>query len=181
MLVFRLARFLILAALGIAHTASAVTFDGAGAHVLTSANLGFTTTIAGGAGSSCATSDFAVTVAAGGATASVTNATFTGCVGTLALAGATGHVTGTGFPWPITRTAAGTFVIDGVHVVATFTTPPPDVTVTLEGTLEGSFNNTTNTATFANSPGLTATSSLGNSAALVSGALTDNLHTLRIT
>jgi len=161
--------------------ASAVTFDGPGDHVLSSANLGFSTTIQGNAGSSCSTSHFTVTVSASGATATVDSATFTGCTGTGAVAGIPTDVVATNFPWEITTLGSpGNFVIDGVHVNATITTTGNPI-VTLEGNLNGAFNNTTNTATFASSTGLTATSPLGNSAATVTGTLTDNQHTLRIT
>jgi hypothetical protein len=182
MLVFRLVRILTLvmvtATLGASQVASAANFDGVGNHTLTSSNLGFSVPSLGW-GMSCASSIFEVNVAATGATATVTAATFDGCVGTgLLSAPAVG--TATNFPWEITTSGVpGQFTIDGIHI--TFDFPSIGVSWTFEGNLEGTYNNTTNTATFASSTGLTATTSLGNGPALVTGTLADDQHTLRVT
>jgi hypothetical protein len=92
--------------------------------------------------------------------------------------GTTAHVTATNFPWEITRTASGTFDIDGIHVVVEFTGA---TTVTLEGSLEGKIDNATHVVSFSNSPGLTATSPLGNGPATVTGTFADSLNSLAVT
>jgi hypothetical protein len=181
MLVFRLVRILTLVmvtgALGVTHAASAATFDGVGNHTLTSSNLSFNWP-ALGAGWSCTSTIFEVNVPAGGATATLTGVTVSSCVGTGALAGVPADVTVTNLPWEFTRTAAGTFDITGIHMTLNFT----GVTnATLEGNLEGSINNTTHTVTFANSPGLTLTSAIGNSPQTVTGDFRDDQNTLAVT
>jgi hypothetical protein len=166
------------ASMASASSASAASFDGVGSHQLRSINLGFTSATLG-AGAGCTTSDFTVVVPAGGATASVTAASFSGCTGTGALAGLTVHATGTGLPWPITRIAPGSFSIDGIHVTNNVTGFGH---ITLEGNLTGTIDCTpTRTVTFANSGDLTATSAIGNGAATVSGIFTDSLNTLCVT
>jgi hypothetical protein len=167
------------ASMASASSASAATFEPANStHTLTSSNLSFNIPSLG-AGSSCASSTFEVVVSSTGATATVTSGTFDGCVGTGLLT-APAVVSGTNFPWEITTSGiANQFTIDAIHVTADF--PSIGVSSTLEGPVEGTYNNTTNTAEFANSTGPTATTSLGNGPATVSGTLTDDSHTLRIT
>jgi hypothetical protein len=92
-----------------------------------------------------------VNVPAGGATATVTAADFTGCIGTDALAGTTVVATATGFPWEITTLGVpGNFVLSGIHVKNIFSN---GATQTFEGNLNGTFNNMTHTAHFLNSTG----------------------------
>jgi hypothetical protein len=185
MLVFRLVRILSLvtvaAALGISHAAAAATFDGVGTHSLTSSNLSFTSAGLNG-GSVCSSSVFTANVATGGATATVTGATFDGCTGTDGLAGFPVTVTVTNLPWTFTRTGAGAFAIDGIHLVV-------DVRLILSlsftygGNLgSGTINNTTHTVTYNNATGLTATASTGGSAsATVSGDFRDDQNSLAVT
>jgi hypothetical protein len=161
-----------------ASSASATNFDGVGQHTLTSSNFAVSIPAFGG-GWSCTSSTLEVNVAAGGATASVTGATFDGCAGTGSFAGSVIDVTVTNFPWGFTHLAPNTFEIDAEHMVTNFTAS--GVTMTYEGSMEGTINNTTHTATFANSPGLTETGALGNAATTVSGTFTDDQHTLAVT
>ena len=158
--------------------ATAFTFDGIGNHTLTSANLSFTST-ALGFGWGISSTVLEVNVPVPGAFATVTSAAFTGCTGTDSATGFACDVTATNFPWAITRIAAGTFDIDGIHAVVNFTSA--GVLVTLEGHLEGSINNTTHTLTFANSVGLTATTTLGNAPVSVTGDFRDDQNTLQVT
>jgi hypothetical protein len=181
MFVFRAVRISILVLAAVAvwvpPAASAASFDGVGNHTLTAANLGFDVVFLG-AGFSCTSSVLEANVAAGGVTATVTNATFSGCTGTGTLAGPA-DVVGTNFPWAITRTAAGTFTIDGIHINWNFTSA--GVTFTAEGGLEGSWTNTTHTGSFAGST-MQLTSPLGNGfATLTGGDLKDDQNTLAVT
>jgi hypothetical protein len=166
------------ASMASASFASAATFDGVGTHQLRSTNLGWTSA-ALGAGMGCTTSDLTVVVPAGGATASVTAASFSGCTGTGAFAGLTAHWTATNLPWPITTLGtAGQFRIDGIHITQNITGFGH---VTVHGDLTGAFNCATHVMTFANSGDLTAVSPIGGGAVTVSGTLTDSLGTLCIT
>jgi hypothetical protein len=182
MLVFRLVRIMtvaLMAALGLAHAASAANFDGVGQHTLTSSNLSFTSAGLGG-GVSCTQSVFEVNVAAGGATATVTGATFDGCNGLDALSPFVADVSASGFPWTITRTATGAFTIDGVRVTANVTGAFP---VDFFGSLPGTINNGTHVVTFAGS-GLTATATTTpdqTAPATVSGTFTDDQGSLAVT
>jgi len=161
--------------------ASAATFDGLGSHTLTSLNLGFTANLGGvQGGANCTDSSFTLVVT-NATTANVTGASFSHCTGIGAVAGAPVHATGTGFPWRVTALASGTFAIDGIHVTNIFTLPSGPVDETLEGSLEGTINNTTHVATFANAEGLTATGGLGTGAATVSGTFSDSLNSLAVT
>jgi hypothetical protein len=186
MLVFRLARILTLvvvaaAALGTLQAASAATFAGVGQHTLTSANLAFNAGTPLSGGSICTSSIFEVNVAAGGATATVTGATFTGCTGTGSQSG-TITVAATGFPWSITRTAAGVFTIDSVTVNELFESS--GLILTLRGNLPGgTINCTTHTITYVNNGPLTVTADpVGlDAVATVSGHLRDDQNSLCVT
>jgi hypothetical protein len=165
------------ASVAFASSVSAASFDGPGQHTLTSSNWGFDVP-ALGAGWSCASSTFEVNVAAGGATATITNASYSSCVGSGVLAGPADVVT-TNLPWQITTLGtSGQVVIDGVHLAFNFTTP--GVTVTLEGNLVTPFNNATHTATFSGQT-LTATSPLGDATVVMTGSLRDDQQTLVVT
>jgi hypothetical protein len=165
------------ASMASASSASAATFDGVGQHTLTSSNLGFDVA-AFGSGSSCASSVFEVNVPVGGATATVTGASFSGCVGTGLLAGAA-DVTATNLPWEITTLGnPGEVIIDGIHITSNFTAA--GVIVTLEGNLTTPFNNATHTATYSGQT-ITSTSALGTAPATVTGSLRDDQQTLAAT
>jgi hypothetical protein len=182
MLGFRLVRILTLvtvtAAFGTSHAASASTFDGVGNHTLTSANLSFTSVGLGG-GSICLLSIFEVNVASA-TSATVTNATFTGCNGTDGLAPFTAVPTVTGLPWRVTPVGDGV-TIDGIHIVVHF--PGSGITVTLTGNLAGgAVNNATHTVTYAGGTGLFASANGGaENAATVSGDFRDAQNTLAVT
>lgn len=174
-----------MAAFAMPSMASAVTFHGPGNHTLTSSNLSVTSA-ALGAGWSCTSSVLEVNVAANTASASVTNATFTGCSGLDGLATVPATVTATNFPWTITRTAVGTIVIDGIHAVAHF--PAATLSLTVSGNLAGgAVNNTTHTVTYAGGLGLTMTlvpahGGIDSSAsAAVTGDLRDDQNSLGVT
>jgi hypothetical protein len=163
------------ASMASASSASAVTFDGVGQHTLTSTNLGYDVP---GAGASCANSTFEVNVPTGGATATVTTATFSGCVGTGILLGAA-HLKGDGFPWEITTLGVtGQGTLDGVSITANFTGPA--ALVTLEGNLVTPWNNTSHTALFSGQT-LTSTSPLGTQVATITGTFRDDQQTLTFT
>jgi hypothetical protein len=183
MLVFRLVGILTLvtvtAALAIAQAASAATYDGVGTHTLTSSSLGITIAAPLNWGWDCASSVFQVNVPAGGASATVTGATFSGCVGTDALNGVPADVTATNFPWEITRTGVGAGTIDGIHVVFNLTAAA--TIVTLSGNLPVAINNTTHTVTFSNATGLTATSGGVSASTVVNGDFRDDQNSLGIT
>jgi hypothetical protein len=168
-----------MAAFAMPSLASAATFDGVGAHTLTSSSLGFTAGAPLNGGSDCASSVFQVNVPAGGASATVTGATFSGCVGTDALNGIPADVTATNFPWEITRTGVGTGLIDGIHIVVNFTAAA--TIVTLSGNLPVAINNTTHTITFTNATGLTATSGGASASTVVNGDFRDDQNSLGIT
>ena len=173
---------LAMAAFAMPSLASATIFDGAGTHGLTSSNLSFTSAGLGG-GSICTSSTFTVNVATGGATATVTGARFTGCTGTDLVVGTPTDVTATGFPWFITRTAAGAFTVDGVRVLVNFTGAFP---VDLSGNLtNGTINCGTHVVTYTGANGLTATTTppaaMATAPATVSGTLTDDQQTLCVT
>jgi len=185
MLIFKFVRMLTAVAatavVGVPQIASAATFDGLGAHTLTSLNLGLTANLGGVLyGFSCTDSALALVVT-NATTANVTGASFSHCTGAGAIAGVPFHMTGTGFPWRVTALASGTFAIDGIHVTQVFTLPSGPLDETLEGSLEGTINNTTHVATFANAEGLTATGGLGTGAATVSGTFSDSLSSLAVT
>jgi hypothetical protein len=166
-----------MAAFAMPSMASAANFDGVGQHTLTATNLGFDAPFLG-ASSTCTSTVFEVNVATGGASATVQNATFSGCTGSGTAAGAA-DVVGTGFPWTITRTAAGTFTIDGVDIDATFT--GPGLNVTLEGSIDGSWNNTTHTGDITGRS-IQLTSALGNgSATVTNGDIRDDQNSLAVT
>lgn len=166
-------------ALALPSMASAADFDGVGNHTLTSSNLSFNAP-AFGAGAACTSSVFELNVATGGASASFTGATSTGCTGTGALAGIAAHVIYTGFPWTLTRSAPGVFTLHGVHVVAIYTAA--GVILTLAGTLHGvQVNNATHTVTLNNATGLTATVNGSTAAATVSGDLIDDQGSFAVT
>jgi hypothetical protein len=168
-----------LASVASASSASAATFDGVGQHTLTSSNLRFTTQI--GFGTSCSSSVFEVNVPASGATATVTSATFSGCVGTGGLSG-TADISASGFPWEVTTLGvANTVTIDGVRVHANVTSS--STTIDLSGSLtNGVFNCTTHVLEYNNAGDLTATITTPppetTLPATVSGTLTDDQGTL---
>jgi hypothetical protein len=168
------------AAFAMPSLASAATFDGVGNHTLTSNNLSFTAGAPLNAGSICSSSVLEVKVAVGGATATVTGGTFTGCTGTDGLVGIPAHVTGTGFPWTITRNAVGVFTIDGIHLAVVITGVSPIVTVS--GNLGGgTIDNATHTVTYTKAPGLTETFAGFSVAAPVSGDFRDDQGTWAVT
>jgi hypothetical protein len=178
MFVFKLALAAAVAALGIAPAASAATFDGVGTHQLRSTNVGFNSPGLGDGGG-CTTSDFTVVVPSGGATASVTAMSFSGCTGTGLFNGLTMHMTATGLPWPITTLGtAGRFRIDGIHITDNVTGFGH---ITLHGNLDGALNCSTHVTTFNNDGALTEVSALGGAPMTVSGSFTDSLNTLCIT
>jgi hypothetical protein len=188
MLVFRLMRTVAVvvatAALGIAHTASAANFDGVGQHTLTSSNLSWTSAGLNDAGMRCTSSIFEVNVASGGATATVTNGSISGCAGTTGLfTGLPADVSASGFPWTITRTALNTFTIDGVRLVFNVTgSGNYDFTGALTG---GTINCMTHVVTYTNAGDLTITATVGppdaTAPATVSGTFTDDQGTLCVT
>jgi hypothetical protein len=167
----------VVAAMASASSASAATFDGVGQHTLTSSNLGFNVA-ALGAGWSCASSVFEVNVPVGGATATVTGASFSGCVGTGVLAGAA-DVAATNLPWEMTTLGnPGEVIIDGIHLAFNFTAAA--VTFTLEGNLTTPFNNATHTATYSGQT-ITSTSAFGTAPVGLTGSLRDDQQTLTVT
>ena len=168
-----------MAACAMPSIAFAANFDGVGNHTLTSSNLSVTS--AGlGAGTACTSSVLELNVAAGGATASVTGATFSGCTGTDALAGLPAHVFTTAFPWTLTRAGPGAFTIHGIHLLVIYT--PSGLAETISGTIHGvAINNATHTVTFNNAVGLTATTSGVTAPALVSGDFRDDQNSLGVT
>jgi hypothetical protein len=95
-------------------------------------------------------------VAVGGASVTVTNATFTGCLRTDGLTGNVAEVTATNFPWEITRTAVGAITIDRFNVDSTSLVCPLGHSP-LAGASSGAVNNTTHTVTYSNATGLTMT------------------------
>jgi hypothetical protein len=181
MIVVRLVRVLALviavSVVGGAPVARAASFDGVGQHTLTATNLGFDAASLG-LTTTCTSTVYEVNVATGGATATVTGATFSGCTGAGTLAGAA-DVVGSGFPWTITRTASGTFDIDGIHTTWSFT--GVGLVLTFEGAIDGSWNNTTHAGDITDRT-LTLTSALGNGFATVTnGAIRDDQNSLAIT
>jgi hypothetical protein len=173
-----------MAAFAMPSLASAANFDGVGQHTLTSSNLSFTSAGLNDAGTRCTSSIFEVNVASGGATATVTSASFSGCAGTTGpVTGLPADVSASGFPWTITRTALNTFTIDGVRVAANITGfGVVDLTGSLTG---GVINCTTHVVTYTNAGDLTATATVGppdaTAPATVSGTLTDDQGTLCVT
>ena len=152
MLMFRSVRILSLvtvaAALGNLPATSASTFDGIGAHTLTSSDVGITaaalaTTV------TCSRAVFEVFVASP-FDARVTAATVDDCTS----AGALLTITATNLPWTIIPVGDG-LTIDGIHLVSHFTSGNA---WTFSGNLAGAtVNNATHTATWNNATGLVLT------------------------
>jgi hypothetical protein len=176
---------LAMAGLALPSMSSAATFDGVGNHTLTSSVLAFTVGGFLSLGWNCTSSVLEVNVAAGGATASVTGATFDGCTGTDRLAGQAATVTTSNFPWTLTRTLTSVFTIDGIHALVHFPGAALDVTVT-GSIVGGAINNTTHTVTYVAATGMTATA-IGGGLFNQSGSMglwghfTDDQGTLAVT
>jgi hypothetical protein len=162
------------------------------AHTLSAPGLSFLahTGPLGAAGSSCASVTFGTDVASAN-TLTITNGTFTNCMGTGGAANCTATVVGTGFPWQATATSTTNVQIHNVNVDILFENTPGNPTacagagakVLLTGTLTGgSWRSATNTAVLTNAQGLTA-HYLGtglSSSTTVNGTISDNAGTLRM-
>jgi hypothetical protein len=172
---------LAMAAFAMPSLSSASTFEGIGAHTLTSAGISFSAGAPLNAGASCTTAVFEVDVV-NTLDAKVTNATFGHCTGTGILAGTTATVTSLSLPWTATPVGDG-FTISGINIVNHFEGAAPGPDVTLEGSLlGGTVTNATHTVTYAGTStsggGLTVTALGSTAAATVAGDLRDDQNTL---